>query len=149
MAPATELAIQEFNAERAWFMKTETRFNASPYLCVFEAAPFEQPRLLVLPEACESLPILKQQGDQAQLATYARSWERVRKLHLALPSEVPLSCRLQLMPVYEDDYETTGRIVQDMRGGRNAWEAHRGGYDSLLPAGADFVDIEAPPGSCL
>eukprot|EP00974_Lingulodinium_polyedra_P014103 1365162-Lingulodinium_polyedra.AAC.1 len=144
VAPPAALTVMPFRSERARFMAQELHFDCTPFLPVFEAAAFVEPRLLRLPEPRPTDARRPRPERDEQLIAYARSWDAVQKLHLARPEEVrePFG----LIAAFKDDKRD--RIVSDRRRA-NAWEAHLEGASRDMASGADLCEFEVPSGHVL
>ena len=148
VAPPAALAVGEFQASRAKFLKRPLHFDPTPWLSVFSAATYIEPDLLLPPDGSpatqwESSPP-QQRGSEEELLSFVREWDKFGKLHLARPTEVPPSERHQLLPVPKD--ESVDRIVHERRP-RNAKETPLAGRSKVLCSGHSFVDFQlGPPG---
>jgi hypothetical protein len=141
--PPPELDVQEFRAARAKFMKSDCKFDPTPFLSMFSAACYLEPRLLAVAYHGPVIPSMKQSGEEGELVAYAKSWDKQGKLWLCGEDEVPSGKRSKFIPVWKDEH--TDRIVHDRRR-MNAMEAHLGGSSRDLASAADFIEMEVPPG---
>jgi hypothetical protein len=146
VAPPQTLSVKEFQASRAKFLKRPLHFDPTPWLGPFSAATYIEPDLLLRPSGgrsddWEEKPP-QQRGEDSELLSFVREWDRFGKLHLALASEVPLTDRHQLLPVPKD--EAVDRIVHDRRP-RNAKEVPLAGWSKVLCSGHSFVDFQLGP----
>ena len=148
VAPPQALSVKEFQASRAKFLKRPLHFDPTPWLSIFSAATYIEPDLLRPrtgggSDFWEDQPPA-QRGEDSELLSFVREWDRFGKLYLAPASEVPLTDRHQLLPVPKD--ETTDRIVHDRRP-RNAKEVPLAGRSKVFCSGHSLVDFQlGPPG---
>ena len=139
------LAVQPLVAARAKYMKEEQHFCPTPWLPVFEAATYVEPRLLERrPPADHGLPPMKQPGELAELVRFAEDLDRHGKLHLARPDEVAVKRGCRLIPVYRD--AARDRVVWDRRI-QNAHEHQLRSASQRLVGGAALTDYELAPGA--
>eukprot|EP00972_Heterocapsa_arctica_P083405 12289742-Heterocapsa_arctica.AAC.1 len=89
------MLITTLEADEAPFAKVECQFDPTPYLGLFSAATFLEPRLLeprpppgleVEPPALTSLP--RQRGSKEELLKYIRLWDKAKRLVLVYAGEV-------------------------------------------------------------
>ena len=145
------LSSYALSADRAIFSKTVAHFDPLPYLGVFSAACFLEPRLLdlrTLPEsvrpAVQEVKAPPQRGATADVLAYLRQWDAAGRLLLEHPRHALATEQGSLFPVYKDD--VTDRIVFN-RVPRNRVEFHLPGYARYTVSGHDLLEIDVPKGS--